>query len=170
MAITSNMIKKRYENLSVEELEAKYKELEKNYCFNNKDEQISYVINNYLNVSKRTNDNSAKKALEELLKEKTGKEYKIYPKEFEITLIDIINYVTNPEIDVFWTNTLYNYFQKLEEIKDDEKIKFLIELVQDKPAFNEFTKEILQTENFREIYEKYKKIARDYVVKNSKKG
>ena len=97
------------------------------------------------------------------MKEKTGKEYKIEPKIFKITLIDIINYVTNPKTDPFWTITLTNYFQKLEQIDEAEKMSFLIELVQDKTSFNEFTKEIIKTQNVTETYDKYKIIARDYI-------
>ena len=92
------------------------------------------------------------------MKEKTGKEYKIEPKIFKITLIDIINYVTNPKTDPFWTITLTNYFQKLEQIDEAEKMSFLIELVQDKNCFNEFSKEIIKTQNVTETYDKYKKL------------
>ena len=170
MAFSPNLARKMFENLSVEELESKYGELKKNYCFDTKEEQIGHVIDNYLNASKNTNDNSTRTALEELLKEKTGKEYKIEPKRFEITLTDVINYITKPESDPVWAKTLSNYFQKLEGISDDEKIKFLIGLIQDKISFNEFTKEIMQTQNIMETYEKYKKIAKEYIIKNSRKG
>ena len=67
MSISPSLAKKNYENLSVEELEKKYEELKKNYCFNTKEEQIDYVIKNYLNASKEVNNNSTKVALEELL-------------------------------------------------------------------------------------------------------
>ena len=170
MAFAPNVAKKWFENLSVEELEAKYEELKKNYCFNSKEEQIDHIIKNYLNASKDVNNNSTKIALEELLKEKTGKEYKIEPNIFEISLSDIINFITNPSIDPFWTTTLSNYFQKLNEISEEEKIKFLIELVQDKNLFNEFTKEIVQTQNVRETYDKYKKNAQDFVSMNKRIG
>jgi hypothetical protein len=170
MAFAPNVAKKRFENLSVEELEAKYEELKKNYCFNSKEEQIDHIIKNYLNASKDVNDNSTRIALEELLKEKTGKEYKIEPNRFEISLSDIINFITNPDTDPFWTSTLSNYFQKLNEISDEEKMRFLIELVQNKDSFNEFTKEIIQTQNVRETYDKYQKIAQDFVSRNIRKG
>ncbi|MBQ9683882.1 hypothetical protein IJV57_00180 [Candidatus Saccharibacteria bacterium] len=170
MAFAPNVAKKRFENLSIEELEAKYEELKKNYCFNSKEEQIDHIIKNYLNASKDVNDNSTRIALEELLKEKTGKEYKIEPNRFEISLSDIINFITNPDTDPFWTSTLSNYFQKLDEISDEEKMRFLIELVQDKDSFNEFTKEIIQTQNVRETYDKYQKIAQDFVSRNIRKG
>lgn len=170
MAFAPNVAKKWFENLSVEELEAKYEELKKNYCFNSKEEQIDHIIKNYLNASKDVNNNSTKIALEELLKEKTGKEYKIEPNRFEISLSDIINFITNPDTDPFWTTTLSNYFQKLNEISEEEKMRFLIELVQDNNSFNEFTKEIVQTQNVRETYDKYKKIAQDFVSMNSRIG
>ena len=41
---------------------------------------IRHLVINYLNASKNANNNSAKIDLEELLKEKTGKEYKFEPK------------------------------------------------------------------------------------------
>ncbi len=170
MAFAPNVAKKRFENLSVEELEARYEELKKNYCFNSKEEQIDHIIKNYLDASKNVNNNSTRIALEELLKEKTGKEYKIEPNRFEISLSDIINFITNPDTDSFWTSALSNYFQKLNEISEEEKMRFLIELVQDNNSFNEFTKEIVQTQNVRETYDKYKKIAQNFVSMNSRIG
>ncbi len=170
MAFAPNVAKKRFENLSVEELEARYEELKKNYCFNSKEEQIDHIIKNYLDASKNVNNNSTRIALEELLKEKTGKEYKIEPNRFEISLSDIINFITNPDTDSFWTSALSNYFQKLNEISEEEKMRFLIELVQNKESFNEFTKEIIQTQNVRETYNKYQKIAQDFVSMNTRKG
>ena len=161
MAFAPNVAKKRFENLSVEELEAKYEELKKKYCFNSKEEQIDHIIKNYLDASKDVNNNSTRIALEELLKEKTGKEYKIEPNRFEISLSDIISFITSA--DPFWTTALSNYLEKLNEISDEEKIRFLIELVQDKTSFNEFTKEIIKTQNVTETYDKYKIIARDYI-------
>lgn len=49
-------------------------------------------------------------------------------------------------------------------------MRFLIELVQNKDSFNEFTKEIIQTQNVRETYNKYQKIAQDFVSMNTRKG
>ena len=144
MAIAIHVLKKRFKDLSVEELEEKYNELKKDYCFNTKEEQINYIIKNYLNGSIDVNNDSTKIALEELLKEKTGKEYKIEQKRFEISLSDIIDFITNTNGDPFWNTTLLNYFQKLNEISEEEKIRFLVQLVQDNYSFNEFTKEILK--------------------------
>ena len=168
MAFAPNVAKKWFENLSVEELEAKYEELKKNYCFNSKEEQIDHIIKNYLNASKNVNNNSTRIALEELLKEKTGREYKIEDKRFEISLSDIISFITSA--DPFWTTALSNYLKKLNEISNEKKMRFLIELVQNKDSFNEFTKEIIQTQNVRETYNKYQKIAQDFVSMNNRKG
>lgn len=41
-------------------------------------------------------------------------------------------------------------------------MEFLIELIQDKNSFNDFTKEIMRSQNAFETYEKYKKIAEEY--------
>lgn len=167
MAIAPNLVKKHFENLSVEELKSKYHDLKKHYCFNSKEEQIDYIIKNYLNASLVVNNNSIKIALEELLKEKTGVEYKIEPKNFEINLLDIIHFLTNQNTDLFGTTTLTNYFQELNDISENDKMIFLIKLIQDKDSFNEFTKEIMQTTNVKETYDRYSKIAQDYVSKNS---
>lgn len=170
MAFTPNLAKKWYENLSVGELEKKYEDLKKHYCFNKKEEQIDYIIKNYLNSSNDVNNNSTKIALEQLLKEKTGKEYKIEVKNFEINLVDIINFISDPNVDPFWTNTLTSYFEKLNDISEEDKKVFLIQLIQDINSFNEFTKEIIKNSNVKEIYDKYKKIAEDYVFMNTSEG
>ena len=170
MAISPDYAKKLYENMSLEELEANYEELKGHFCFDSKEEQIGYIINNRLNASLRTNINSKKLALEELLKEKTGKEYTIEPKRYDITLTDIINYVTIPNKDPFWTMALNNFFNELSDISDDEKKSFLVDLVQNKDIYNEFTREITKPENVKEVYDKYKKLAQDYVIRNSRKG
>lgn len=170
MAFTPSVAKTWYENLSVEELEKKYEELKKNYCFNTKEEQIDYIIKNYLHASKDVNNNSKKVALEELLKEKTGNEYKIEPKIFKISLLDIINFITNPDVDPFWTTKLTAFFDKLNNISESKKIEFLIEIMQDKNSFNEFSKEILKDTDVNAIFDKYQKIAQDYISKNSMIG
>lgn len=170
MAFAPKLIKERYANLSIEELEKKYEDLRKDYCFSSKEEQINYIIKNYLNASKAVNTNSTKIALEELLKEKTGKEYKIEPKKFEINLLDVINFIVDSSVDPFLAANLTNYFEKLNDISEKDKIRFLIELIQDKSSFNNFTKEIIQNKNAKEIYEKYQKIATQFISLNSRKG
>lgn len=78
-----------------------------------------------MNASKDVNTNSTKIALEKLLKLKTGKKYKIEPKKLEIKLLDIINFIANPSVDPFWTAALTNYFEKLNDISETDKIHFL---------------------------------------------
>jgi len=162
MAITAEIAKERYEKLSVEELEAEYADLKKNYCFNSKEEQIDYEIKNYLFTE--SNDEEKRIALEELLKEKTGKEYKIEEKWFDITLPDVIDYLAKPDKDPFWNITFTNFFNKLNNIDDEEKIDFLFELVQDKNTFDDFTRNIVKTNNAIETYKEYKKKSHEYFL------
>ena len=166
MAIAPNIVKKNFENLSIEELEEKYELLKKDYIFENKEQQVKYIIKNYLNASKNVNSNSTKIALEELLMEKTGKEYKIEPQRFEITLTDVINNLVDYNGDPFWAEALSRYFQKLNDVSEEDKMEFLIQLIQDKNNFNEFTKEITTANNVKEIYEEYKTIAERYCSEN----
>ena len=170
MAFAPSLIKEHFKALSVEELEKKYEELKKNYCFETKEEQIKYIVDNFLDASNGVNTNSTKVGIEELLKEKTGKEYKIEPKTFEINLPDIINYVVGENKDPFWVSSISNYFQKLDNVSENDKMQFLIELVQDRNSFNEFTKEIMNSQNAIELYEKYKKIAEEYRDMNTMIG
>ena len=167
MAYAPSLAKKWYEDLSVEELEKRYEELKVHYCFNSKEEQINYIIKNYLSASLSANVNSTRIALEELLKEKTGKDYKIEPKKFEITLKDIIDFIANPNTNLLLNITLFNFFNELIEVNEKEKINFLLGLIQEKSLFNEFTKEIEQLKNISEIYERYKKLVYDYIMENS---
>ena len=64
MAFAPIVARSLYEKLSVEELEAKYESLKRNYCFNTKEEQIEYIIKNYLNSSNDVSNSSIKIALE----------------------------------------------------------------------------------------------------------
>ena len=56
------------------------------------------------------------------------------------------------------------------QFSEEDKICFLIELIQDKNSFNEFTKEIIQNQSVKDTYDKYKKIAKDFVSLNSRIG
>ena len=62
---------------------------------------------------------------EELLKEKTGKDYSFEDKKFEITLSDIIGFVTNSNVDPFWGKMLTDFFEKLNDIEEKEKKRLL---------------------------------------------
>ena len=141
MAIAPSFIIDRCKDLSVEELENLYEIEKKEYCFESKEQQIDYIVKEFLYPK----DDSIKNVIEQLLKEKTGKDYNIEPKTYEINLLDIINYVVDSSKDPFWITTLSNYFQKLNIVSENEKMEFLIELIQDKKSFNEFTKEIINS-------------------------
>lgn len=170
MAIHPNEFKKKYANLSIEELEAEYENLKKDYCFDSKEEQIDYLIKTYLYASHKTNTNSKRVALEELLKEKTGREYTFDDRFLEITPGDIINHVTNPREDPFWTTKLINFFNSLQAVPVADKNDLLIGMLQDRSIFNEFTKDIVKSNDVRGIYERYKEIVRNYRINNSIKS
>jgi len=170
MAFAPSLARKWYENLSVEELEEKYEELKKSYCFETIEEELDYIFSHRLDASNDANKNSTKVALEELLKEKTGKEYKIEPKKFELHLNDVINYVVNKDGDTTLTDTLTSYFQKLDNVDDSEKMSFLRDIFIDEEEFKNFKEEIKQTRNAQETYEKYKKIAREFISRNMRKA
>ena len=128
MAIAPSFIIDQYKDLSVEELENLYEIEKKEYCFESKEQQIDYIVKEFLYPK----DDSIKNVIEQLLKEKTGKDYNIEPKTYEINLLDIINYVVDSSKDPFWITTLSNYFQKLNIVSENEKMEFLIELIKDK--------------------------------------
>ena len=72
MAFSSKMVKNWYKDLSIEELEQKYEEIKSNFYFKSKEDQIRFLLSNYLNVSHNANINATREGIEELLKEKTG--------------------------------------------------------------------------------------------------
>ncbi len=104
--------------------------------------------------------------LEDILKERGNEKYIIKENEFEITLYDIINFISNQNNDPSLNDKLTNFFEKLNIMKE-EKIKFLIEIVQDNVSFNNFIAEISNESNENEIYEKYKKLAVYYCAMHS---
>ncbi len=67
--------------------------------------------------------------------------------------------------DPFWKDLLKEYFNKLTNISEEEKISFLKKLASNKNLFNEFTKEILKTVDKDELFDKYNNICTD--VKNT---
>ena len=87
-----------------------YKDLEIHYCFETKDDQIKYMIDTFLDASNETNVKSTREGLEILLKEKTGKDYTINENKFEITLMDIIDYVASKTDLLSNKNLLINFF------------------------------------------------------------
>ena len=169
MATSKEGFKELYKDLSVEELKEKYEELKKDFCFNNADEKIDNMIKLYLNAGAKTSIGNKKIALEELVKEKSGEDLSVFPEYIPITLKDVINHITDKDKDPFWTITITNFMGKISDTSEEDKINFLIEIVQDKNLFNEFTKEILHAVNPRELFERYKIEARQYCVRNVRK-
>ena len=119
-------------------------------------------MDNLLYPSKNSNLKNESKAIQELLYDKTGNTYKFEKNKFTITLNDVIDYVGNSEQDPFFAEAIRDFLNKFVDISNNEKINFLMELYQDQDSFKEFTKEILKTDDIKETFDKYEKIARDY--------
>ena len=170
MSFSSNLVKENYKNKSVKELEKMYNDLKSDFCFESKESQIKYILDNFMNASHNTNIDSTRKGIEELLKEKTGKEYKIEEKYFQITLNDLINYISNNTSLIFDKTSLINFFNKLIDVDEDEKCMFLICLIQNNKNFNEFANEIKSNQDINELFEKYLEIADDFYHKNCRIG
>lgn len=49
MAFSSNLVKQRYKDKSVEELEKMYNALKVNFYFESKESQIKYILDNFMN-------------------------------------------------------------------------------------------------------------------------
>lgn len=163
MAISPSLYKQRYNNLSVEELEKKYNDLKKLYIFNSKEEYVKDLIEHYIFASRDVNRDSEKKALEELLLEKTGRNYTFKKSNYDIDLSDIIKYIVNNDSYLYES---INKFMSSLEIDDNNKKIFLVELYQDRNNFNNFLKEILNDNDSLNVYSKYKKIAEEYISQN----
>ena len=170
MSFSSNLVKENYKDKSVKELEKMYNDLKSDFCFESKESQIKYILDNFMNASHNTNIDSTRKGIEELLKEKTGKEYKIEEKYFQITLNDLINYISNNTSLIFDKTSLINFFNKLIDVDEDEKFMFLICLIQNNKNFNEFANEIKSNQDINELFEKYLEIADDFYHKNCRIG
>lgn len=69
-------------------------------------------------------------------------------------LIDLIK--TNTKNDLFWEECLIKFFNKVNKT-EGEKLKFLKKIISNQESFNEFTKEILKTEDEDKLFEKYNK-------------
>ena len=163
MALSRNHYINLYKDLTNEELIKKYTEIKSKYNFQTKDEKIKYIIKSYLEPK---NEEASIVVLEDILKERGNEKYIIKEYEFEITLYDIINFISNQNNDPSLNDKLTNFFEKLNIMKE-EKIKFLIEIVQDNVSFNNFIAEISNESNENEIYEKYKKLAVYYCAMHS---
>jgi len=64
--------------------------------------------------------------------------------------------------DPFWKDLLKEYFNKLTNVSEEEKISFLNKLASNKELFNEFTKDILKSKNPESLFNKYNKAEREF--------
>ena len=158
MALTINYYKNLYKDLPIENVIDKYTEIKNRYIFQGKNEKINYIIESYLEPN---NDETAILVLEDILREQNMEKYIIKDANFNITLDDIISFIAKQKNDLTLKIKLTNFFEKL-SFNEDEKVKFLLELVQDKESFINFTIEISNECNRNEVYNKYKKIAKNY--------
>lgn len=71
----------------------------------------------------------------------------------EQSLDDMIKKLS--EQDPFWETAIKKYFDSLINKNDNEKINFLKKLVKNKDLFNEFTKEILNSDDSERLFNKY---------------
>lgn len=166
MALPPVYFENKYKDLEVEELEKEYRELAKEYEFDNKNDSIKYYLDNLLYTSRNKNINTKRAVLEKLLRAKTGRQYNFKINKFNVEPLDIVKYVTDADKDPIWSIKVNEFFEKLQDVSDSEKIKFIAELYQDKKSFNEFLKEVLKTNNEKELFEKYKVIAEKYFAAN----
>lgn len=75
--------------------------------------------------------------------------------------------------DPFWKDLLKEYFNKLTNMSEEEKIIFLKKLASNEDLFNEFTKEIIKCSNVDELFDKYTIMISGYIEEknnNSSEG
>ena len=170
MAFSSNLVKEWHKDKSVEELEKMYNDLKSDFYFESKESQIKYIVDNFMNASHNTNTYSFRKGIEELLYEKTGKEYKIEEKYFQITLNDLIDYISSNTDFSFDKTILINFFNRLKEVTEEEKCEFLICLIQNNNNFDKFLNEIKTNQEIKAVFEKYLEIADNFYSMNHRIG
>lgn len=153
MAIGKQIFEVKYKDLSTEELEKEYIRLKDYMGLTNKEKRIKFMADNILNNSV-SNYYTEKEVLEEILREKTGKDYSSnFTLKIEIS--DIINYISdgdnskvlvlnsivdsiyNDYIGELLEDALFIYaeevIKELEKIKDNNiEIEAITELLEDK--------------------------------------
>lgn len=97
--------------------------------------------------------------INELINEKMNKKGEILGNEQ--TLDNFIKRLSGN--DPFWEITLKHYFDSLNKT-DDEKIRFLRKISYTKELFNEFTKEIVSSNNSEDLYNKYMNESKNILV------
>ena len=171
MAFSSNLVKEWYQNLSVEELEKKYQALEEDFYFDTKEKQIEYTLKHFMYASHNTNLNATRMGLEELLKEKSGKDYHLKTKRFELKVSDVLDYILKAAKLLSKKDKFVEFFDSInkiedEEIDEEEKICFLMCLYQNKKIFKEFVKELKKSKDNIQTFVKYCNICEEYYSDN----
>jgi hypothetical protein len=133
-----------------------------------------------MDASHSTNLDSTREGLEELLKEKTGKEYKLKEQFFDISVVDVINYIADNTKLLDDKAQLISFFDKIQyeddQDEDDqyendmEKARFLLVLMQDVKTFKKFIKEAETNSDAQSVFDKYLDIVDDFWSKNSRIG
>lgn len=170
MAFSSNLVKEWYKDKSVKELEEMYEDLKSYFCFESVENQIKYILDNFMDASYDTNLDSTREGIEELLKEKTGKEYTIQEKYFEIHLNDLIDYISKNTNLLSDKAILVDFFNKLTDVSEENKLSFLFCIIQSDKNFNEFINEIDINQEAEIVFEKYLAIADNFYDMNHTKG
>lgn len=173
MAFSANLVKEHYKSKSVEELEKMYADLKSDFYFETLDDQIAYLLKNFMNASYRTNVLATREGLEALLKEKTGKDYSLEEKFSVMHLSDLIDYISKNSNLPFDKTLLINFFDKVtadEEDDEDEKAWFLVCIIQDRENFNNFIKDVKENSDANAVFEKHCEIANTFYYKNSSIG
>lgn len=170
MAFSSNLVKEWYKDKSVEELEEMYENLKSNFCFESIESQIKYILDNFMDASHNTNLNSTREGIEELLKEKTGKEYKIQEKHFDMHLNDLIDYISKNTSLLSDKTTLIDFFNKLTDVSEEDKLSFLFCIIQNNKNFNEFINDTYKNQEAKIVFEKHLAIADNFYTMNHRIG
>ncbi len=153
MAIGKQIFEVKYKDLSTEELEKEYSQLKEHLGLTSKEKCIKFMADNILNNS-ISNYYTEKEVLEEILREKTGRDYSSnFTLKIEIS--DIINYISggdnskalvlndivdsiyNDYIGELLENALFIYagevINELEKIKENNiNVETITELLEDK--------------------------------------
>lgn len=166
MAFSSKLIKELYKDKSVKELEEMYEDLKTEFCFESIENQVKYILDHFIDASHNTNLNSTRKGIEELLKEKTGKEYAIQEKHFEIHLNDLIDYISKNTSLLSNKAILTDFFNKLTDVSEEEKLSFLFCITLNNKNFNDFINDINKNHEAKMVFKKHLEIADNFYTMN----
>ena len=159
--------KNEFKNLTVEELEDKYNDLKNVIGFNSKDDYIRFEVQNSLSEYVVSNYYSEKVALEQLLKEKSGKDYYFKSEEYsdEIVIEDYIKYASrndenkekalsqflNSLSDEEYTN-ISNELLLYENDKESLQYEFIIGLCTKNDSYESFFDELQNTNDAYNLF------------------